>query len=137
MSFRVIRDPQKEVILAKEANLGSKILEENMISPKSRIWKQLVLMPVPTCPQNAKQCDFSQKYTLKVLHYKMAFSCCYFKWKIEIFVISSKKMFYDINHWSNTTCSWRYKTFFWENLDFLKIKKLNKVCSNVWTSTKM
>ena len=30
-----------------------------------------------------------------------------------------------------------FKTFFGGNLDFTKIKKLNKVCSNVWTCTKM
>ena len=34
-------------------------------------------------------------------------------------------------------CSWCYKTFFEWNLDFIKIKKFNKVCSNVWTITKM
>ena len=30
-----------------------------------------------------------------------------------------------------------YKTFFGGNLDFPKIKILNKVCSNVWNCTKM
>ena len=33
--------------------------------------------------------------------------------------------------------SWCYKTFFWGNLDFPKIKKLKEVCSEVWTCTKM
>ena len=33
--------------------------------------------------------------------------------------------------------SWCYKTFFGGNLDFPKIKKLKKVCSDVWTCTKM
>ena len=33
--------------------------------------------------------------------------------------------------------SWCYKTFFGGNQDFPKIKKLNKVCSADWTSTKM
>ena len=52
----------------------------------------------------------------------------------------------------NLTCSWWYKTFlcivtlavtatwinfFGGNLDFPKIKKLTKVCSSVWTCTKM
>ena len=32
--------------------------------------------------------------------------------------------------------SWCYKTFFGGNLDIPKIKKLNKVCFNVWTCTK-
>ena len=36
-----------------------------------------------------------------------------------------------------TNSSWCYKTFFWGNLDFPKIKKLKKVCSDVWTCTKM
>ena len=35
------------------------------------------------------------------------------------------------------SCSWCYKTFFGGNLDFSKIKKLKKVCSDVWTCTKM
>ena len=35
------------------------------------------------------------------------------------------------------SCSWRYKTFFGGNLDFPKIKKLNKVCCDDWTCTKM
>ena len=33
--------------------------------------------------------------------------------------------------------SWCYKTFFGGNLDFPKIKKLNKVCFADWTCTKM
>ena len=33
--------------------------------------------------------------------------------------------------------SWCYKTLFGANLDFPKIKKLNKGCSNVWTCSKM
>ena len=36
-----------------------------------------------------------------------------------------------------TNRSWCYKTFFWGNLDFPKFKKLKKVCSDVWTCTKM
>ena len=32
---------------------------------------------------------------------------------------------------------WCYKTFFGGNLDFPKIKKLKKVCYNVWICTKM
>ena len=35
------------------------------------------------------------------------------------------------------SCSRCYKNFFGGNLDFPKIKILNKVCSNVWTCTKM
>ena len=35
------------------------------------------------------------------------------------------------------SCSWCYKTLFGGNLDFPKVKKLNKVCSNVWTCSKM
>ena len=35
-------------------------------------------------------------------------------------------------HWS-----WCYKTFFGGNLDFPKIKKLNKVCCDDWPGTKM
>ena len=36
-----------------------------------------------------------------------------------------------------STSSLCYKTFFGGNLDFDKIKKLKKVCSDVWTCTKM
>ena len=35
------------------------------------------------------------------------------------------------------TCSWCYKTFFWGNLDFPKINKWKKVCSDVLTCTKV
>ena len=38
---------------------------------------------------------------------------------------------------TNKTCSWCYKTFFGGNLYFPKIKKLNKVCSNIQTFTIM
>ena len=41
-----------------------------------------------------------------------------------------------VGDWIRTS-SWCYKTFFVGNLDFPKIKKLNKVCSDVWTCTKM
>ena len=34
-------------------------------------------------------------------------------------------------------CSWCYKTFVGVNLEYPKLKKLNKVCSNVWTCTKL
>ena len=37
----------------------------------------------------------------------------------------------------NVSISWCYKTFFWGNVDFPKIKKLKKVCWDVWTCTKM
>ena len=37
----------------------------------------------------------------------------------------------------SVTRSWCYKTFFGGNLDFPKIKKLNKVCFADWTCTKM
>ena len=47
-------------------------------------------------------------------------------------------------HWSKCNCflnfrssSWCYKTFFGRNLDFSKIKKLKKLCSECWTCTKM
>ena len=39
-------------------------------------------------------------------------------------------------YWCSTWC-WCYKTFFGGNLDFPKIKKLNKVGSDDWTYTKM
>ena len=35
------------------------------------------------------------------------------------------------------TCSCCYKAFLGGNLDFTKIKKMKKVCSDVWTCTKM
>ena len=35
------------------------------------------------------------------------------------------------------TSSWCYKTYFGGNLDLPQIEKLNKVCSDVWTCTKM
>ena len=35
------------------------------------------------------------------------------------------------------TCGWCYKTFLGGNRDFPKIKKWKKVCSDVWTYTKM
>jgi len=36
-----------------------------------------------------------------------------------------------------TSCSWCCKTFYGGNVDFPKIKKLNSVCSDDWTCTKM
>ena len=38
---------------------------------------------------------------------------------------------------SKSSSGWCCKAFFEENLDFPKIKKLNKVCSDYWTCTKM
>ena len=35
------------------------------------------------------------------------------------------------------SCGLCYKTFFGGNLDFPKIKKLNNICSDDWTCTKM
>ena len=46
--------------------------------------------------------------------------------------ITLSKNFQKIPSWS-----WCYKTFFGGNLDFPKIKKLNKVGSDDWTYTKM
>ena len=44
---------------------------------------------------------------------------------------TKQKFVYDIH-----LSSWCYKTFFGWNLDFPKIKKLNKVCFADWTCTK-
>ena len=80
--------------------------------------------PALKCENN--EAIFKQNYTLELfIALKMAYSCC--------FGLRGNLDFPDFHRSS----SWCYKTFFGGNLDFPKIKKLNKVCSNVWTCTKM
>ena len=59
----------------------------------------------------------------------------------EVFLLQRLRNLFHISLYcfqlGNEYCSWCYKTFFGGNLDFPKIKKWNKVCSDVWTWSKM
>ena len=51
----------------------------------------------------------------------------------QIFFVLNRKILKNNNI---ATCSWCYKTLFGGNLDFSKIKKWKKVCSDVWNGLK-